>query len=117
MRIGKALSFLEIALKEQFGVPFKTVSSPRGPIDSEGFQNRRIKCRLFQLDIFIPDSYPVAPPITLYSPRVNGKQLNVQDLKIPWGGMSCHAPQALADQVILALKETGAGDQPANIAN
>ncbi len=117
MAIGEALGFLEIALKEQFAVPFKTISNLRGPTDSEGYQNRRIKCRLFQLDIFIPDSYPVAPPITLYSPRVKGKQLDVQDLKIPWGGLSCHAPKALADQVISALIETGAGDQSAIIAN
>jgi len=88
-----------------------------GVNDNGGYQCRRIKCRLFQLDIFIPANYPAAPPITLYSPRVKGKQLDAQDLKISWGGLSCHAPKALADQMISALKETGAGDPSADIAN
>lgn len=57
MAIGEAMRLLEIALKKQFGVPFKTITNLHGGIDSEGYQCRRVKCRLFQLDIFIPDSY------------------------------------------------------------
>ena len=103
MAIDEAVSKLKKVLTKELSVSFKAT---KDAVEINGLVHlmRTLNCRLFQLDLFFPHSFPCAPPIALFSVRHKGMLTDAQDLQFPWG-ITCFEIDALARQLAPIITE------------